>query len=186
MQSLRTELNDRILRFDGISIIEPELAAKALVRGIPPSALRVSHVTEEIALFNAQVTEAEQILEATDHPVVLTMDWLLPESYQDLDLDAYVLGLFESKLQKFAAKYSEAELEEAIQRLDLELHEVKRRGMSEFLKTIIYILDTFRANDQVWGVGRGSSCACYILYVLGLHSVDCIRHQIPMTEFFHD
>ena len=58
--------------------------------------------------------------------------------------------------------------------------------MTEFVKTVIFIVDTFKEAGIVWGVGRGSSCASYILFLLGLHLVDPIKFDISMDEFFHD
>ncbi len=51
-------------------------------------------------------------------------------------------------------------------------------------KTLLYIIDTFKKQDIFWGVGRGSSCASYILYLIDLHLVDSVLYDIPMEEFF--
>lgn len=184
MQKLSTDLDERTLRFDGVSILEPELIARALVRGIPPSSIRVREITPEIESFNAQVTEAEQIRVDSVEPVSFDMSWRLPEQYQRLDILHRVFDDFEA-LSKHS-KYTPEQIEIAAKRIEDEIDEIEQRGMKEFMRTIVYVLDTFREKHIVWGVGRGSSCACYILFVLGLHSVDCVLHEIPMEEFFHD
>ena len=51
-------------------------------------------------------------------------------------------------------------------------------------KTLLYIIDTFKSQNVFWGVGRGSSCASYILYLIDLHLVDSVLYDIPMEEFF--
>jgi DNA polymerase III alpha subunit len=52
------------------------------------------------------------------------------------------------------------------------------------LKAMKYLVDTFRENNIVWGVGRGSSVASYALYLIGVHKVDSVKYELPITEFF--
>jgi DNA polymerase III alpha subunit len=47
-----------------------------------------------------------------------------------------------------------------------------------------YIVDTLRANNVVWGVGRGSSVASYVLHLIGVHKIDSVKYDIPIEEFF--
>lgn len=37
--------------------------------------------------------------------------------------------------------------------------------------------------SHVWGVGRGSSCSCLIMYIIGIHDIDPIEYDIPFSEF---
>jgi DNA polymerase III alpha subunit len=46
-----------------------------------------------------------------------------------------------------------------------------------------YLVDTLRKNNVVWGVGRGSSVASYILYLIGVHKVDSIKYNLDINEF---
>jgi len=45
------------------------------------------------------------------------------------------------------------------------------------------MVDTFRKNNVVWGVGRGSSVSSYVLYLLGVHRVDSIKYKLNINEF---
>lgn len=184
MRSLRTDLTDRSLRFDGVSIVTPEKAAELLSRGVLPSELRIQGDSEEIQLFNQQVAEAERLLTDADEPIRLDMSWRLPESYKSIDIGEDVRAALAKNIQRLG--YSEELQVQAHERIELELAEIKRRGMIEFMATIMYVLAVFREKGVVWGVGRGSSCASYVLFILGLHSVDALKHQIPLEEFFHD
>jgi DNA polymerase III alpha subunit len=74
--------------------------------------------------------------------------------------------------------------EEAIKRVLDELDEFKAKNLLSLIILVHYIVDQFTKNNVVWGVGRGSSCACFIFYLLKLHMVDCITFDIPMSEFF--
>lgn len=51
-------------------------------------------------------------------------------------------------------------------------------------RTLLYIIDVLKNNNVFWGVGRGSSCAAYIFYLIDLHLVDSVLYDIPMEEFF--
>lgn len=179
---LKTELQDRTLRWDGVSIIPPDDITRYLLLGVPANKLRVHTSDDEVERFNMQVRSVDMIHVDTDEPVSLGMAYQIPPEYRNLDLLEWMAGRFEG----IAHRYTDAEQELAFTRIADELQEVECRGMVEFLQTVIYILDTFRGNNVVWGVGRGSSCACYLLYLAGLHLVDCIKLDIPMSEFFHD
>jgi DNA polymerase III alpha subunit len=67
-----------------------------------------------------------------------------------------------------------------IQELDL----YKKHNMILMLKTMKYIVDTLRTNNVVWGVGRGSSVASYVLHIIGVHKIDSVKYNLPIEEFF--
>lgn len=182
MKQLSVQLSDRELRFDGVSIIHPEQVAAALLRGVQPSELRLTEHSPDTLLFNDN--SAERLLTACQEPIKLDFTWLLPEPYLSMDLGATIVDRAEARLIELNYPLDVNHL--ALERIMEEYEEIEKRGMVEFFKTIIYILDTFRQQGVVWGVGRGSSCASYILFILGLHSVDAVLYDVPMSEFFHD
>ena len=184
MRKLETELNDRTLRFDGVSILNPEQVVNALARGISVSQMRVRGTSEEVEQFNSQVAEQDRLRLEAPEPIPIQMDWQLPDQYKNMNLRETIVARAVDRL--IAIDYDEVTQERAALRIQTELDEIEARGMVEFMKTIIYVLDTFREKDIFWGVGRGSSCACYILFILGLHCVDCVKFDVPMSEFFHD
>tara|TARA_Y100001973_G_scaffold98941_1_gene157335 strand:- start:80087 stop:80560 length:474 start_codon:yes stop_codon:yes gene_type:complete len=51
-----------------------------------------------------------------------------------------------------------------------------------FLQKCIDLVDKFREEKVVWGVGRGSSAASLVLYVIEIHDIDPIRYGIPFSE----
>lgn len=183
LQQLKSELTDRNLRFDGVSEIEPDQLARFLLLGVPPSKLRVSGEDADVEEFNTQVSTADQLLTVRQEPVTLDMGWQLPEEYQALDLQEYMAKKFEANCP---AGYTPEMVERAIDRIADELHEVEARGMVQFMQTVIYVIDQLRANDVLWGVGRGSSCASYLLFLIGLHVVDCVAMDVDFEEFYHD
>lgn len=184
MRDLKSDLLERKLRFDGVSEVEPDQLARFLLLGIPPSQLRVTTETEEVQLMNEQVPDEEQIGTVHAEPIKIDLSWQLPEKYAMLDLIEYMGDLFAKRQGELA--YDDETTEKAVERMAAELEEVERRGMVQFMRTIIYILDELRKNSVVWGVGRGSSCASYLLFLIGLHVVDCVTMEVPLDEFYHD
>lgn len=184
MRELWTELDDRVLRYDGVSIIEPDRLVELLFRGLQPSQLRLTEPSEEAMLFNRAVSASEQLKELGDEPVNLAFGWRLPPEYLSLDVAEHVSVVFGERLPSL--KYDSAQTEVAINRVAQELSEFERRGLTDLLRVIIYVLARFRETGQVYGVGRGSSCASFVLFLLGLHVVDPIKFNVPLEEFMHD
>lgn len=95
--------------------------------------------------------------------------WHMPEQYRNMDIAQHVLGLCNN----------EAEL----QRCGHELLMYQDKNLFELLKYMVYLVDTMTANKIIWGVGRGSSVASYVLYKLGVHQVDSIYYNLDVEEF---
>jgi DNA polymerase III alpha subunit len=184
MRELKSSLIERTLRFDGVSEIEPDQLARFLLLGIPPSQLRVTAETEEVQQMNQQVTEEDQIKTAHAEPINIDLSWQLPTKYAALDLRQYMVDLFLDR--HLSLGYDPQTIDLAAHRIEDELNEVESRGMVEFMRTVVYILDQLRQHQIIWGVGRGSSCASYLLFLIGLHVVDCVAMDVPMEEFYHE
>jgi DNA polymerase III alpha subunit len=43
-----------------------------------------------------------------------------------------------------------------------------------------------RKYDIIWGVGRGSSVASYVLYIIGIHRINSIQYDLDYKEFLRD
>lgn len=79
--------------------------------------------------------------------------------------------------------YGMCNSEEQTARVNEELELFIQHGMFDLLFYLKYLVDTMRDNNIVWGVGRGSSVASYILYLLGIHKIDSIKYQLDIHEF---
>jgi DNA polymerase III alpha subunit len=97
-------------------------------------------------------------------------NWFIPEPYKDMVIESWLL--YQCKTQ------------EETDRVNMELELYKQHGMIPVLNTMKYIVDTLRHNNVVWGVGRGSSVASYVLYLIGVHKINSIKYSIPIEEFF--
>lgn len=96
-------------------------------------------------------------------------NWHMPDHYKNLDIAEYVLGLCTS----------EAEL----QRCGEELLLFQERDLFNLLRYLKYLVDVMIENKVIWGVGRGSSVASYVLYKLGVHRIDSMFYNLDVREF---
>ena len=70
-----------------------------------------------------------------------------------------------------------------LQRVGSELLLYQERDMFDLLRFLVYMVDTMRNNSIVWGVGRGSSVASYVLYLIGVHKIDSLYYDLDIAEF---
>lgn len=94
--------------------------------------------------------------------------WFIPDEYMKIDVKSYIF---------------DRTPEHALERVNMEWDLYDKYQLIDVLKACIFIIDTFREKGIVWGVGRGSSVASYILYVLGVHKVDSIKYNLDINEF---
>jgi len=95
--------------------------------------------------------------------------WTMPDEYKKFDIAAWLLDQCTS--------------EEQLQRVGQELIMYQDRNLFDLLKFMKYLVDLMRKNNIVWGVGRGSSVASYVLYLIGVHKIDSIYYQLDIEEF---
>lgn len=95
--------------------------------------------------------------------------WYMPDEYQNFDIAQHVLSLCTC----------EAEL----QRVGQELLMYQERELFPLLNYLRYLVTVMRDNDIIYGIGRGSSVASFVLYLLGVHSVNSIEYDLDITEF---
>lgn len=79
--------------------------------------------------------------------------------------------------------YGMCTTEEHTSRVTQELELFIQHGMMDLLFYLKYLVDTMRENNIVWGVGRGSSVASYVLYLIGIHKIDSIKYGLDIKEF---
>lgn len=96
-------------------------------------------------------------------------NWYMPDEYKTLDIAEHVLSLCKT----------DAEL----QRVGQELLMFQERNLFDLLRYLKYLVDVMTQNRCIWGVGRGSSVASYVLYLLGVHRVDSLYYDLDPSEF---
>lgn len=110
-------------------------------------------------IYNISVEDFDQAMQS---------DWFIPEEYKNMDIEGFLVDVCPK---------------EHYQRLIDELGEFRERNMLPLLRALKYIVDTMRQNNIVWGVGRGSSVASYVLFLLGVHKIDSIKYNLDWQEF---
>lgn len=96
-------------------------------------------------------------------------NWFMPDEYRNFDIAAYVLSLCNT--------------DEELQRVGKELLIYQKRDMFVLLQYLKYLVDTMRNNNIVWGVGRGSSVASFVLFLIGVHKINSLYYDLPIEEF---
>jgi len=96
-------------------------------------------------------------------------NWFIPEKYKNINPYNYIREL--------------AKTQEEIDRIEIEIQMFEERNMTNVLRFMIFFVDFMRKNNIVWGVGRGSSVASYCLYLLGVHKVNSLHHDLDIKEF---
>jgi DNA polymerase III alpha subunit len=115
------------------------------------------------------INYAEQSLSLEQFDTALQNNWYMSEEYKTFDIAKHVLDLCKT--------------EPELQRVGEELIMFQERDMFVLLRYCKYLVDTMRKHNIVWGVGRGSSVASYVLYLLGIHRINSLHYDLSIDEF---
>jgi len=96
-------------------------------------------------------------------------DWFMPEEYIKFPLEQWLLDKCQTNAER--------------DRVFKELALFIQHDMFDLLFYLKYLVDTMQSNNIVWGVGRGSSVASYVLFLIGIHKIDSIKYDLDITEF---
>jgi len=140
--------------------------------------LRVPFTSDVVEQFNKFADELE--LEHLVNQVEYSKEFNIPQHYKEIDVEEYVRILLVDKVLKPAGGFGHVE---HVDRVEMELELYKARNLFPVLQLLIYIIDTMRKNNLVWGVGRGSSVSSYLLYLIGVHKVDSVKYNLDIKEF---
>ena len=169
----------------------PRFANKDLVNMIYSGHVDKCHVvlcdpSDDIEKFNAAMREqylpelTKYIpldVEQKDFDTALQSEWFMPDEYKKLSIRSYLLAKATGPL------LNSNELSVAVKRVHDEVDAFEERNMLPLLQYMVYLVDFMRENNIVWGVGRGSSVASYVLYLIGVHRIDSIQFDLDWTEF---
>ncbi len=108
-------------------------------------------------------------LSVSEYDNLNQQSWFMPDEYKNFDIAKWVLDKCEN--------------EEELQRAGDELLKFNDRDMFDLLRYLKYLVDTMRKNNVVWGVGRGSSVASFVLFLIGIHKVNSLHYQLSIDEF---
>ena len=151
-----------------IMMTEPTVMPRtAMVKDVDLSAIR--ELVDEIYDFQ-QYNKLD--VTVPEYDALNQVNWLMPTEYKDMDIAKWIL--------------EQCETEPELQRVGEELLLFQERDLFDLLRYLKYLVDTMRANGVIWGVGRGSSVASYVLYLIGIHKIDSMYYDLSITEFLRD
>lgn len=178
LRSLNTELSDRTLWYDGDSTVNPDKIIELLSTGMPVNGMCVDEITSEIEQYNKLVKGDEKITVKGDIRD-LDFNWNIPQEYKELDVRSRVYQILSAQDRNQSEKSTYVHHA----RVDEELKLYKQLGLMDVLRVLIYVINTLQAHNIVWGVGRGSSVASYVLYLIGVHDIDSVKYNLNITDF---
>jgi DNA polymerase III alpha subunit len=95
--------------------------------------------------------------------------WNMPSDYSTMNIAQWLLD--------------KCKTEEELQRVGKELLLYQERDLFPLLQQLKYMVDIWKENNIIWGVGRGSSVASYVLYLIGVHKINSIYYDLDIEEF---
>tara|TARA_R110000868_G_scaffold393077_1_gene663989 strand:- start:1304 stop:1816 length:513 start_codon:yes stop_codon:yes gene_type:complete len=159
-------------------VVDENDLVEMFLQGITPTLVTMAgtHVIEQynhfsdLFLFSNNI-DVELVQTNEDkYNAALIDNWYMPDHYKDIDARRWVLN-------------REMTQEERA-RVIVELQEFQERGLTPLLNFLLYMVDRMRENNIVWGVGRGSSVASYVLYLIGVHRINSMKYNLDYKEFF--
>jgi DNA polymerase III alpha subunit len=113
--------------------------------------------------------ETDVSLSVDEYDLLNQRNWLMPDEYKELDIAQHIIDCCKTDAE--------------IQRAGRELLMFQERNLFNLLKYLKYLVDTMRSHNVIWGVGRGSSVASYVLYLLDVHKIDSMYYDLDPGEF---
>ncbi len=95
--------------------------------------------------------------------------WYMPKKYENINVLQWLLDKCQTDAEKL--------------RVQEEYSRYQEKNFIKVLQFLIYFVDTLRANNIVWGVGRGSSVASFCLFLIGVHKINPMLYNLDYTEF---
>ena len=95
--------------------------------------------------------------------------WHMPTQYYKINVLQWLLDKCRNEKEK--------------ERVQLEYDLFEKKQFVRVLQFLIYFVDTLRANNIVWGVGRGSSVSSFCLFLIGVHKINPMLYDLDYKEF---
>ena len=112
----------------------------------------------------------EPHFDVADYDRACQSNWNMPSEYKTLDIESWIW----TQCPPWDPQHT---------RVTEELAAFRERNMIDLLRWLKYFVDTCNKNNVIWGIGRGSSVASYVLYLIGVHHIDSIKYNLEWQEF---
>lgn len=160
---------NRLITRSGKSVVSSETLALRIALGYDTSHL-VTPESEDTEKFEYKTGKSIKFMEEHDNPPEPKEQ---TEGYQE-KVDYILEAVRES--DRFSGD------EKELNRLDEEMEYFFKTGNIHFVYDVLKLIERFKKEDTLWGVGRGSSCASFLMYVLGINDVNPLIYNISFTE----
>jgi len=182
--SNNTRLRDRTLWYDGDSTVSEERLLRLIADQPDLDGLFVDEMSDTIRRYNRLVPPSKQInvkSSVSEH----RLDWVIPTEFLEINVKEHVEDRLWDELENHGW-IGDGMKEEGVVRIlrtKTELDLYQQAGLTDVIRTLIYIINTLQTKNIVWGVGRGSSVASYVLFLIGVHDVDSVEYELDITDF---
>lgn len=178
---IKSNLVEKIDEYGDIHI-DIEDVIQGLLEGTVPSNVYVDN-NNEIEKYRKSCQQSnktplkllnpiEHHLPPKEYLLSKSKSWMVPEEYFNIDIIDYLLERCSNEIEQI--------------RMVNEMNEFINRDQVEILHVLIYLIDEMNKHNIVWGVGRGSSVACFIFYLIGLNRINPLDFDIDYKEFFKE
>lgn len=177
---IRTELIKHINDYGDVEL-SPDLAFEYILHGENISGARIKS-SDEIDLYDSVLkriqrdqfpmllNEKKYTKDPEKYLKIRSKTWNVPSEYMNMDIVSYLIEKCSNKEEK--------------DRVTLELLEFEKRKEINILRVMVFVVDQFRKNNVLWGIGRGSSVSSFCLYLIGINKINPLKYDIPYTDFF--
>lgn len=163
----------------GRIIISPESLSELMLRGVDISNVIVED-TEISRNYNETCIKfdkkdfifniAQDLVHTPEEEnSIRTNTWLISEEMKEIPVRDFLLSMCKNI--------------EEITRVNHEMDLYEERNLIHLLQLMIYLVDYFRTNKIIWGVGRGSSVASFCLYLIGINRINPMKYGLDIKDF---
>jgi hypothetical protein len=169
------ELDNRKITDNGQVVCSDQAIEQLIYRGhnlegiIADNSIDVRLFNQINRLFDMPYNSIKIYDLSEDLPIKWFSDWFTPEPYSNLDIEVWLIN---------KCKTSDEQL-----RCVEELVLYQERNMYPILKYLLYMVEMFRKNKVLWGVGRGSSVSSFVLYLIGINRINPMLFNLDIKEF---
>jgi len=130
---------------------------------------KYSDSLKQLGLDLPVIQTAPKRIKPTEFDKVNCEKWHMPDKYYQINVLQWLLDRCQNDEEKM--------------RVQMEYDLFEKKDFRRVLQFLIYFIDTLRANNIVWGVGRGSSVASFCLFLIGVHKINPLLYNLDITEF---
>lgn len=163
----------------GRVIVNPESAFEVVYNGLDLSEMTVDK-SPEMETYNkmCKMFDKPELMVEFAEDITTTPEeeharrsstWLITEEILQIQVRDFLLSLCKAADERA--------------RVNEEMDLFEERDLVPLLQLMMYLVDHFRRNKVVWGVGRGSSVSSFCLYLIGVHKLNSLKYGLDIKDF---